>query len=320
MLSRTFAAIALAASLSGAALAQPNLEPSRVMVKVNGESIVFSQYFQRMQVLPNVGRLINDKFVPSTPGMLTLQQLINERLMVQLAREQGVLPSDAEISAEVERRKRDEPLLFQAFVQLGLPEEEFRWDTLVNLAQFRLITKGVNVVDMEVEARYKANLATRYTLPKRYTLRVITVSRKEDQAKVDEALAAKKPWGEVASEFSQDSGKLDEGRFGVIPDSELAGALRPEIVKLNKGDMTGWITAGNLFAKFWLENVQEKEVIPFDDNLKRDIRRELLVERGQMKNDLSRMMTDMRKKANLEFGGSPFDAQLRQLFQPGSGS
>jgi parvulin-like peptidyl-prolyl isomerase len=294
------------------------VSPDRVMVKVNGQTITGRQYFLRMQVLQDVGKLVGEQFVPASPGFMTLQQLINESLIIQLARQQGVYPSDAELDAEIAKRLKENSKLKEAFTMLGLTDEDFKWDVLVTMCQFRVITKGVNITDFEVENSYKANVGTRYTLPKRFVVRVITVGKAEDQKKVDDALLAGKTWGQVASEFSQDSGKLDEGRFGTFPDSELKGTLRAEIDKIKKGDQTKWISAGSMFAKFWLEDVMEKEVIPLDDKLKGQIRQNLLLERGQAKNNISKLLDEMRKGAKIEFTGTPFDESLRKVFLGGS--
>lgn len=307
------------AQATGSAAPVPTqvVSPDRVMVKVNGQNITGRQYFLRMQVLQDVGKLVGEQFVPASPGFMTLQQLINESLIIQLARQQGVYPSDAELEAEIAKRLKDNPKLKEAFTMLGLTDEDFRWDVLVTMCQFRVITKGVNITDFEVENSYKANVATRYTLPKRFVVRVITVGKAEDQKKVDDALASGKTWGQVAAEFSQDSGKLDEGRFGTFPDSELKGTLRTEIDKIKKGDQTKWLAAGSMFAKFWLEDVMEKEVIPLDDKLKAQIRQNLLLERGQAKNNITKLLEDMRKNAKIEFTGTPFDESLRKVFLGG---
>lgn len=311
-------AVPLMASAQNAKPVPPQaISPDRVMVKVNGEPVTGRQYFLRMQVLQDVGRLVGEKFVPASPGFMTLQQIINEALTIQLAKQQGVYPSDAELNAEIARRTQENPQLKEAFTLLGLTDEDFKWDVLVTLCQFKIVTKGINITDFEVENAYKQSLATRYTLPKRFVIRVISVTKAEDQKKVDDALAGGKAWGEVAKEFSQDSGKLNEGKFGTFSDGDLKGALRAEIDKIKKGDRTGWMAAGNMFAKFWLEDVKEKEIVPLDANLKKEIRETLLMERGQAKNNLPKMMDEMRKKAKFEFMGTPFDESLRNVFLGG---
>lgn len=293
------------------------ISADRVMVKVNGEPINGRQYFLRMQVLQDVGRLVREQFIPASPGFMTLQQLINESLTLQLAKQQGVYPSDAELNAEIAKRTKENPKLKEAFLLLGLTEDDFKWDVLVTMCQFKIVTKGINITDFEVENAYKQSLSSRYTRPKRFVIRVITVTKVEDQKKVDDALASGKAWGEVAAQFSQDSGSLNEGRFGTFPDAELKGTLRTEIDKIKKGDKTGWLAAGNMFAKFWLEDVLEKQVIPLDASLKAEIRESLLLERGQAKNDLAKLLDEMRKKAKFEFMGTPFDESLKSVFLGG---
>lgn len=308
--------LAAAALLGSLATAQPAISSEQVMVKVNGQPILGRQFYPRMAVLPDFGRLVRDQFVPASPGFLTLQQLINEHLTVQLAREQGIYPTDQELEAEIQRRKEDSPQLLNVFTTLGLTEAEYRWDTLVNLCQFRIITRGVNIADMEVEQAYNANIATRYTLPRRYTLRVISVLTPDDQKKVDEALAKGTPFADVVRDYSQDEAKISGGLLGELADSQVGGQLKDAISPLKKGGFTAWIAVGKAWSKFWLEDLKEKEVIPLNDGLRRQIRRDLMIERGQARNNFPKMMEDMRAKVQLEFSGTPFDAALKTVFGP----
>jgi parvulin-like peptidyl-prolyl isomerase len=316
---KSFTLAAAAGLLMAAAMApaQVQISPTAVIVKVNGQPILGDQYFSRMQVLPDVGKLAGQNFVPASPGFLTLQQIINEMLIVQLAREQGVYPTDAELAAEVKLRREEQPQLTQVFLTLGLNDKAFEWDALVNMCQFRVMTKGVNITDMEVEQSYQNSLATRYTLPRRYLIRVISVTAQADQKKVDDALAGGKSFSEVALEMSQDEAKSSGGLLGEIAEQQLGGTLKTEIQNLKKGDKTNWVPVGQAWSKFFLEDMKEREVVPLDARLKRQIRRDLMIEKGQVRNNMPKLMDEMRKKAKLEFSGTPFDEALRRAFNGG---
>lgn len=95
-----FAGLLLA--LTGAALAQ--VDPARVVATVNGVAIKGDEYYHRMEFLPGVGKNMGDGFAEFPPGFLTLEQLITEKLVFQLAKEKGVMPTQADIDAELQYR------------------------------------------------------------------------------------------------------------------------------------------------------------------------------------------------------------------------
>ncbi|MCG9896175.1 MAG: peptidyl-prolyl cis-trans isomerase [Fimbriimonadaceae bacterium] len=314
---RTLRTLLILAATAAAAFAAAQVDPNRVVVRVNGEPITGQTYFTRMQFLPGVGRMSGSNFVPGAPGLFTLQQLINEVLMFQLAQQRGVAPSEAEIDAEVARRKRDEPGIWQSFQEAGLGEAEFRWDSRYELSQFKIVTQGVNITNQEVDQFYRGNIATLYTLPRRYVLRVISVSDPANREKVDAALTAGRAWGDVAAEFSQDMSRRNEGRFATIADDDLGDPLRSEVLKLQKGGRTPWMNSGNTWAKFWLEDLLEKQVRPLDDTLRAEIRRRLMIDRGGARVNMMLLMDEMRRKAKIDFLGSPFEPTLKSLFGGG---
>lgn len=297
--------------------AHAQVSPDRVLIVVNGEAIKGRQYYTRMEVLPGVGRFASGKFVPANPGFLTLQQLINELLMIQLAKQQGVSPTQAEINAAYDAQVKANPKIVEAFKALGMVEDDLKYDIMVQMCEYKITTKGITITDQEVEKFYKDHISTDFTLPKRYQLRVISVRDDEGQKKVDAALAAGKNFGDVARELSIDSNSFNNGIYGEIEESALTGKIKDAVLKTKKGAVTEWLVSDTIRAKFYLENIIDPKVVPLDDLLKKEIRQRLMIDRGNVKNNMIKLMTDMRKNAKYEFKGTPFDEQLKAIFQGG---
>ena len=305
------------AALAIAAMAHAQVEPDRVIVKVNGKAITGGEYYKRMEVQPGLGSpSSNGGFVQIYPGYLALRWLIEEELLIQLARSQGVEPTPAKVQAEFDYRMKETPEQFQAMTKLGMTEADLKHRVLVDLCEFNLTTKGVTVTDFEVEKYYQDNSA-RFTLPKRYELRMIRVRGEAAKKPVEDALAAGQKFADVAARLSIDISKLDGGRMGVFPEAGLSPATRTLVVATKKGATTAWIEDKGDFAKFLVEDILEVKLLPLDDSLKKSIRESLMVDRGQARNNVIMMMQEFRKKAVLDFGAYPFADDIKRHFSIG---
>ena len=296
--------------LATSALAQAQTPMDKTLVTVNGQAIDGRTYYKRMEVMPNVGQLVNDKFVPATPGFLVLTKLVNEALMLQLAKDKGVAPTRAEIDAEFARRTKENPELMPGLRRIGFTDEDLKYDISLQIAEFKLTTMGITITDLEVEKFYKDHPAD-FTKPKRHVLRVIVAQSDEVKAKVDAAFAAGKPFREVARELSEDINRVEDGLMGEVPEANLGEKV---IIRAGKGRATDWLLSGTTWAMFFVEDTLAAETVPLDAELKAMIRRNMALDRGRIRNDIGAMMEETRKKAKIEYGGTAFDDQLKRVF------
>ena len=116
-----------------------------------------------------------------TAGELVLQNLINERLILEWGEKTRDIPSDKEVEAEVERSKEQGGV--RIALQRGFITEEYlRYELKVQLTRFNIATVSVSASPEDVEAWYKKNV-TRFTVPERWGLSVI---RTVDSAKIEQ--------------------------------------------------------------------------------------------------------------------------------------
>jgi parvulin-like peptidyl-prolyl isomerase len=303
----------LLAIISTAAFAQED----KPIISINGESIMRSTYVKRMEVLPGVGKQVAGRFIEETPGFLTLQSLINETLVIQLAAQRGVTPSEAQITEEIDSRTKENPNYVKAFTMLGFTMGELRYDVKVQLSEFNVITQGITIADAQVNRYYQDRKAD-FTLPKRFRLRVIAVNSDELKKKVDAALASGKKFEEVAAEHSIDiSTKYDGGLMGEIPEDSLGGEVKTLVVGLKKGQTTSWLKSPNSEVKIFVDEILPAKETPLDDTLRRKIRNKLMIDRGNVRNDFQKLMEEMRSKAKVQYTGTPFDERLKDLLGQG---
>lgn len=288
------------ASLAISALAQ--VDPARTVAVVNGEEIKGSEYYRRMEYLPGVGKRQGNSFAEFPPGFLTIEQLITEKLVLQLAKQRDVYPTDIELQAEYRNRLEDNPQLLETWKSSGRNESELLGQIRFELAQFKLQTAGITITDQEVERDYKERPNT-YTIPTQYKLRVVVVDNDDAKSVVDKALAAGTAFDSVAKQYSVDVTKASGGDFGTVPLNMLGSQLKTAIQGVKAGQLTQWIQSGSSdspgFARFKVEQIIPETKLVLDAKLKRRIRRELMLIRAT-KNDLEKDMRDMRTKAKID--------------------
>lgn len=296
-----------------AAVTLAQVDPSRVVATVNGVTIKGAEYYRRMEFLPGVGKNVGTGFAEFPPGFLTLEQLITEKLIFQLAKSHGVSPTEAEIQAELDYRKSKNKNLLTDWLASGRTEAELLYDVKFDLTQFKLLTEGITVTDQEVDQFYKTN-KDMYTMPAQVGLRVIVVRTQADVAAVDKELAAGKPFADVAKAHSVDMTAANGGEYGVVPVTGLSEGVRNALQTLAIGKTTEWFSASQdpnskdepAKFKFLLEKVVPEQLQPMDADLRRQTRQRIMMDKGRIKNHLKEELDALRAKAKIEIGEPAF--------------
>lgn len=268
---------------------------NRAMLTVNGESISRGEYYRRMEFLPDVGKVVNDRFVERTPAFLTIERLVNEKIILQLAKRHGVAPTPGEVENEFNFRRQDFPEQIRSLLEFGVTEEEIKGQIAIEMAQFNLLTKGVTVTDQQISDHYNNNRFF-YSIPAKATLRVIVVKTEADKARVDAALRSRS-FGEVAREHSVDLSKFADGggMLGEIPIDRLPQNVRSWVEVLDAGKNTPWIESSDAHLIYHIEKKTPEQQLPLDDKLRRQIRKKMMLDMGRARNDIKSMMDEMLK-------------------------
>lgn len=310
--------ILAAAAITATAAAQTDL--NRTVAVVNGEEIKGPEYYRRMEFLPGVGKMVGQSFASAPPGFLTLDQLINERLLLQLAKEKGLYPSDAEVQAEIKLATDANPKFLEQYAESGGTTADLNYQIRLDLARLKLQTRGVVVTDQEVDQFYKSN-PTQFTIPKTVELRVITVDSEAAKAAVDADLKAGKSFESVARERSVDISKATGGRISARPVESLPAESRAAIEKIKVGQTTDWVPMQGMFTKILFEKANPSRTIPLDARMRATIRRNMMMDRGRVKpeNDLGKMMANMRAKSKIDIKDKEFANTFQRMMGGANG-
>ena len=303
-------------SAAATAPAQSNLQdPNTVVATVNGEEIKSPEYVHRMewyQVDPK------NQLAALPNGFLTIKQLISEHLIFQMAKAKGVYPSAPEIDAAEQEEIARVPSLLTDLQKSGRPESDLRYDLAYQLAQFNLQTFGITITDQEVEQHFQ-QYPTEFTTPKRYKLRVIVVTDDASQATVDKDLAAGKSFSEVAQNRSEDVSKANGGEFGEVPETELSTPVRTALSTVKIGQTSAWVRGNQQSdqarVKYLVEDVKASEKQTLDAGLRKRIRRKLMLDRGNVKNQVFKDLKDETLKAKVVINQPQFQRIYDQLLK-----
>lgn len=290
---------ALLLTFAGAAFAQ--IDPARVIAVVDGTEIKGAEYYRRMEFLPGVGRVIGNTFQQFFPGFMTLEQLINEKLIFELAKSKGVLPTDAQIKDELDNRVRLDSQYVSRYLASGRNEQDLNVDMKFELAQLNLLTAGITVTDQEVEQFYAQNHPM-FTTPARFKLRLIAVTSKAQADATDQDLATGKKFEDVAKAHSVDASATIGGDFGYHSGDEFPEEVRKALTNTKPGDITPWFSGGtgeNQFKFQVIETTPEK-LQDLTAEIKREARLRMRMDRGRIKNDIKKDLDALRRKATIE--------------------
>ncbi|MCB8933115.1 MAG: peptidyl-prolyl cis-trans isomerase [Fimbriimonadaceae bacterium] len=299
-------------------LASAQVDPNRTVAVVNGEEIKGAEYYRRMEFLPGVGKRIGNAIAEATPGFLTIDTLINEHLMFQLAKEKNIVVTDAEVQAEMQKRQADNPTMLQNWLANGRTQAELTHLLRLEMVQFKLQTNGITITDQEVEKFYKDN-PTRFTSLRSVQIRVIAADTEELKKKIDDALAAGQKFADVAQQFSIDLTKTQGGSLGRPVLSLLPTPVQNALGAIKIGQATDWVQTEKVYAKFLLEDVFPEKLLSLTDTLKAQIRRQLMLDKGSVRNDLQQQMSDMRRRSKIDIKEKQFADTYRKLMGTSGG-
>jgi parvulin-like peptidyl-prolyl isomerase len=255
-----------------------------------GKTTVLVQGQQGAQQAPTVGSV----------GLQALRDMVDRTLMLQLAKDEGVLPTDADVQKELDFRNASQPGYSDSVLKEGIPMDELKDQIKFDLARERLITKGVTVPMTEVDQYIKEN-PKQFTEPATDDLLLIALKTPANESKVDAALKAGKPFKEVAAQYSEVPNAKQTG--GALPKTPLANLPQPvqsALAKVSPLHATDWINVGSGYLKLYVLSKSPEKKMELTAIKKEALQRSLAMQRGQATNDLSAKMLDKLKSANID--------------------
>jgi foldase protein PrsA len=283
-----------------------------VVAKVNNRKITENEYYSRLEHLPVPGP--NGQKVEA--GVVVLQRLIDEELVLRLAESKGVPPTDQQVDERYAQLKKGKSFKDQ-LKQAGITPDQVKQMLRVEQAAFNLQTRGVKVSDAEVNDYYKKNLQTQFTQPEHAFVAVILTKTHADAEKAMSMLS-KLPFDTVARNVSMDASSKTNGgklpRAIVRGDRSLPKNIQDAIFStaVNKYTEPLPFTNGE-YVIFQVLQHDPKTTQQLDPDLKYNIRQTLMVQKGTLrKNNLDQDLAEFRKTASIQVFINRYKDQLTQ--------
>lgn len=284
------ASIALAAALAGC-----GNKSSKAVATVNGEPITYEDFYFALSMKPTVRVMTNrgpvEARVAERLDFQALQESILRRVTLQLAADEGVLPTDEDVRKEIEFRKNLNPNYLSQMQQNGYDLVHTKQIVKLELARERLLTKGITVTKEEAEKYIKEN-PKQFKEPATIDLRWILLPPQETKSLEDKAKARIKKdldsgrgFAEVAR--NESAFRDNDNRYPIRVEAQLPPEVRNAVAKVNTGQYTDWIRTPNGWAIFEVLGKNKEKDIPMNPARIEGVRRSLALTQGQKTNDLA---------------------------------
>ena len=307
-------ALVLLIVLSTTAFAQEVKPSTDGLFSVNGEVVTKDQFYSDLEMQPvPVGQA-------SKPGgMVLMERLINDMLVMQLAKQKNVSPTEAQINEKIDFIKKQSGANFENMLaSSGMTIDDVKKRLLTDQAQINLISMGVEITDEMVKAEFNAEIAkdgSPFKKPKQVDLGVLYSANKAKANKAAEYIKSGKDFGKVALSYSEDPAKKQNNcNYGWVlkGDRRLPAAVVDAALKLKDGQVSGVILGSGKYYIVKANNVKEEVITPFDD-VKGLIKEQLAIREGSKKNNLMAMISEFVKTADIQVYNAKYNSIPEQL-------
>jgi len=222
----------------------PNLDAGDTVATVGDQPITQAEFYTQLQNF-------DPQSTPSTgsAGRTVLEKLINAKVVLELAQQEGVLPTSAQVDqyyqgfAGLQESQSVKPFA-QSLADIGLTVDDFKNELLKpQLAQFFLVTKdSLPPTDKEMQTYYDKHKVDRFSEPARARIKVISLADQTDANQIDKLIKGGKPFDSFLPRSI--STQFDNGDFpqwvGLDPatDIEFVPVINA-IKQLKPGDTSG---------------------------------------------------------------------------------
>ncbi|MEI7576601.1 MAG: SurA N-terminal domain-containing protein [Armatimonadota bacterium] len=271
---------------------------AEVMATVNGEQITREDFYTYMEHKPSV--MVQTPQGAASANVATplnfqsLNDLINQKLLEQMAKDEGVYPTEQEIKDEISFQQTKNQGFVKTLTGQGYTMSEIRRQLALERCRFKLITKGIKISDSQID-NYIKNNPQQFVNPKTVDLSWVVVKDEATQKEVDSAIKAGDNFSIVATRYSVAKTPTYPSRLY----SQFPDRLKQVVDKLAEGGTSDWLVDGANKVRFRVEKKTEASKIEIKPWMKTEISRALATQKGSVAVDLDKRLLAKRKDANL---------------------
>lgn len=280
------------------------------LASVNGTPITSEEFNEYLEIKPSVRVMIQDNSVDlpvsDTLAFQAMQDVVTQKIVLQLAKEKGLEVMPADIDAEIEFKKKLQANYIQAMKLRGLSPRQIRKSVELELAQERLITKGITVTDADVDDLIKSKPEL-FVEPAKASMELIYVEDEVQRSQSEMALAASgSSFGTVRSQFDKSPEKM-RNQFDMtrnsgegLPIKDLSASFQKAVEATPEGKTTGWIKVGKGYAKIKVHKKIASKKIDFTPERRSFLKRQMALDKGKKKDTLAKDVADKLRDSNIQ--------------------
>jgi parvulin-like peptidyl-prolyl isomerase len=275
-------AAALIAACGGTASTTGGVDPNETAATVNGKAIKMEDVERAVKQQARGEEAKLSPLELAGARLQVLQSLIEQEVMYQKAEKENTVPSDDEVTAEVNKQKVESRLSAEEFQkqmdQVGLDDKTFRENVKKGLAIKKLIDKITGKIeppkDNEIEAFYNGNKDA-FVKKRGVKLAAIVVdptSSGEGDTTVDEQSAVIKAneiikklqsgqdFAQVARENSEDQSRFQSGDLGYVSEEDMRQTFPEQLTAslMNPQTEIGKIFTARMQGKLYILKLQDR--------------------------------------------------------------
>jgi parvulin-like peptidyl-prolyl isomerase len=209
-----------------------------------------------------------------------LNQMIEDKLVLQEARDKKVKASDAEVNQKIDefRERFRSPNDFQEFLDgqgITLSKLKQRYSDMVLIQKMHAMAVRARIVVSPLEAkRFYEEHPEEFETPKSYFVRSITIRKKPDdhgasQQKLEDLrgkiIRGETEFAEAAIQHSEDTHAEEGGDMGALAKGQFIPHLEEAIFKLKSGEMTVVLESEIGYHVFKMDAIEEAKTAGFEE-------------------------------------------------------
>jgi parvulin-like peptidyl-prolyl isomerase len=274
---------------------------------INGISVSQEEFVAFMQTKPTVrviapdGQVVEMQ-VADSYGLQVMQDLVAGKIILALAEEAGLAPTEDDIENEIKFRQGSNPTYVEDMKAKGFSLPHIKREIKLQLSQERIQTRGITIPMGNVDAYIEAN-PEQFVKPESVQLQVIYVQEESKMKEADAALKAGQDFTSVQQMFDETPPieRQTMGQPGGIPVDSLYPEMKAAIDVTEVSQTTTWVQSpGGGWAICSVMAKHEQSQVEITDTMKRSIQRQLAITQGQQANDMGRIIAEQMRIANVE--------------------
>ncbi len=214
-----------------------------LIATVNGDRISKDDYItyleHKMQVMVQTSQGPATAPVAAPLGFQALNDLVGQKLLIQMAKQENVLPTENDVNNELQFQTSIRADFVRALTDQGFTLSDIKNDLMVGLCRHNLLSKGVTITDAQVDAYIKEN-PQRFETPRTVDLSWIVLKNPADKDKVDSDLRSGQTFTVVSKRYSAVANPM----FAQREYNKFNPTLQKIVDKLKEGQSSDWITEG----------------------------------------------------------------------------